>query len=96
MAKAYKYKREHFSSQEEYERFRKRMTSAYKRWLNKHESKDPLFREFRLLRQRLYSRYYWHSDGRLSFKDWLKDKYAIEDIKNVPIDVLRDIASSKS
>ena len=39
--KQYKYKREHFNTQQEYERFKARMNKAQKRWLEKSESANP-------------------------------------------------------
>ena len=90
--KKYKYKREHFNTEEEYAHFRKRATAGYKKWLNKHEETHPEYRERRILRQRLYSRYYWHTDGRQSFAQWLLEKYGITDIKEVKIEDLRVIA----
>ena len=93
MPKKYKYKREHFATQAEYEHFKNRMTSAQKRWLEKSEQGNPEKRERRILRQRLYSRYYWHPDGRQSFAEWLVEKYGIADIRSVSLDDLRVIAS---
>ncbi len=89
--KKYKYKREHFSSQEEFERFKKGRTEAMKKWIRKRDSASTEFHERRILRQRIYSRYYWHSDGRQSFADWLLQKYGIEDIKKVSLEDLRVI-----
>ena len=91
--KKYKYKREHFTSQQEYERFKKIKTKAQRRWLEKSESDNPERRERRLLRQRLYSRYYWHTDGRQSFADWLLKEYGIDDIKILSLDELRQKVS---
>lgn len=90
-----KYKREHFDTQQEYDFFKARMNEAHKRWLEKSESSSPEKREFRLLRQRLYSRYYWHSDGRQSFADWLVVKYGISDINALSLDELRQYASKR-
>ena len=89
MGKQYKYKREHFATQQEYEHFKNRMNEAQKRWLEKSESGNPEKRERRLLRQRLYSRYYWHTDGRQSFADWLLQECGIVDIKTLSLDELR-------
>ena len=93
MRKQYKYKREHFNTQQEYERFKARMNKAQKRWLEKSESASPEKREWRLLRQRLYSRYYWHSDGRQTFAEWLVIEYGIADIKALSLDELRQKVS---
>lgn len=93
MRKKYKYKREHFDTQQEYDNFKNRMSKAQKRWLEKSEADNPEKRERRLLRQRLYSRYYWHTDGRQSFADWLLEKYAINDIRQVSLEDLREYAS---
>ena len=93
MKKQYKYKREHFDTQQEYDRFRSRHTEAQKRWLEKSELTNPKKRERRILRQRIYSRYYWHSDGRQSFAEWLVIKYGIADINALPMDELRRYAS---
>ncbi|MBQ7470889.1 MAG: hypothetical protein IJS97_00470 [Prevotella sp.] len=89
----HKYKREHFDTQEEYDHFKSVRTKAMKRWYAKRDEKDPEFRERRILRQRLYSRYYWHGDGRQSFPDWLKEQYDIEDIKAIPLERLREVAA---
>ena len=89
MQKKYKYKREHFASQQEYEHFKSRKNEAQKRWLEKSEFGNQWKRERRLLRQRLYSRYYWHSDGRQTFAEWLVIEYGIEDIKALSLDDLR-------
>lgn len=91
--KQYKYKREHFDSQDAFLHFRRRCADAQKKWLRKSEQDNPEKRERRILRQRLYSRYYWHSDGRQTFADWLMEKYSIEDIKEVSMDYLRSCAS---
>ena len=93
MRKQYKYKREHFNTKQEYDRFKNRMNKAQKRWLEKSESENPEKRERRLLRQRLYSRYYWHSDGRQSFSDWLLKECGIADIKALSLDELRQKVS---
>lgn len=93
MAKKYKYKREHFDTNEEYASFRKRATAGYKKWLEKHEKEHPEYKERRILRQRLYSRYYWHGDGRQTFAQWLEENLGIEDIRVVPLEDLRVIAS---
>ena len=93
MRKQYKYKREHFDTQQEYDRFKARMNKAQKRWIEKSESASPEKREWRLLRQRLYSRYYWHSDGRQTFAEWLAIEYGIEDIKALSLDDLRQKVS---
>lgn len=89
MRKQYKYKREHFSSQQEYEHFKSRMNEAQKRWLEKSESCNPEKREIRLLRQRLYSRYYCQKKIRQSFADWLLQECGIVDIKSLSLDELR-------
>lgn len=91
--KKYKYKREHFASQQEYERFKDRMNKAQKRWLEKSDSASPEKREWRLLRQRLYSRYYWHSDGRQTFSEWIFIEYGISDIKTISLDELRQLVN---
>ena len=93
MKKQYKYKREHFDSQDDFLHFRQMRTEAQKKWLARSEQDNPERHERRILRQRLYSRYYWHSDGRRTFADWLLEKYAIHDIKEVPIEDLRVYAS---
>ena len=87
--KQYKYKREHFDTQLEYEHFKKRMNEAQKRWLEKSESCNPEKHERRLLRQRLYSRYYCQKDIRQSFSDWLLQECGIVDIKSLSLDELR-------
>ena len=89
MHKKYKYKREHFASQQEYEHFKARMNKAQKRWLEKSESFNPEKRERRLLRQRLYSRYYCQKEIRQSFADWLLQECGIVDIKSLSLDELR-------
>lgn len=93
MKKQYKYKREHFNTQQEYERFKARMNKAQKRWLEKSESASPEKREWRLLRQCLYSRFYYHTDGRMKFADWLVIEYGITDIKALSLDELRQKVS---
>lgn len=93
MKKQYKYKREHFDSQDAFLHFRRRCADAQKKWLARSEQDNPEKHERRILRQRLYSRYYWHSDGRQTFADWLLEKYSIHDIKEVPIEDLRVYAS---
>lgn len=92
MKKRYKYKRSHFSSDEEYERFRIRSVKAQKRWLKKREDSDPEYRERRILRQRLYSRYYYTTDCRVTFRDWLEEEHGISDISRIQIGDLREIA----
>ena len=87
--KKYKYKREHFASQADFDRFRENRTNWAKKWLRKHEEANPEHRERRLLRQCLYSRYHYNTDCRQSFNDWLKEAYGIEDIRAVPIEQLR-------
>ena len=89
----YKYKREHFNSQEEYNRFRSNCTRWYKKWLCKHEQEFPEYRERRLLRQCLYSRYY-RSDCRKSFCEWLVEEYGIVDIRTIPTEQLRAIVTN--
>ena len=93
MARKDKYKREHFNSNEEYQHFRKRTTRNFRKWLDKHEEENPEHRERRILRQRLYSRYYWHTDGHQRFAEWLNEKYGIEDIRKLSIEDLRVYAS---
>lgn len=93
--KKYKYKREHFNTQQEYERFKARMNKAQKRWLEKSEFVNPEKRERRLLRQRLYSRYYYYTDGRKKFADWLLEIYGIKDVKRLTIDELKIYAERK-
>lgn len=91
--KKYKYKREHFDTQEQYDRFKSNRSRWQLTWLRKHEEADPEYKERRLLRQRLYSRYYWRSDGRETFADWLSKTCAIEDIITIPIERLREVAA---
>ena len=93
MKKKYKYKREHFNTQQEFDRFRNRMNVAQKRWREKAEAANPNKRELRLLRQRLYSRFYYHTEGRKKFSDWLFETYGITDIKSLTIDELKVYAS---
>lgn len=93
--KQYKYKREHFATQEEFLHYRERKARTQKKWLTKSEQQHPERRERRILRQRLYSRYYWRSDGRQSFADWLLKNYEIADISMVSLDDLR-VCTSKS
>lgn len=90
--KKYKYKREHFDTQEQYEAFKRRNTKSRKTWLNKRELLNPELRERRIIRQRLYSRYYW-SGSRHTFAEWLLEEYGIESISTIPIDRLREKAS---
>ena len=90
-----KYKRDHFDTQEEYDRFRNKHTKWQKSWLDKFEKSNPEHRERRLLRQRLYSRYY-HTDSRLSFKEWLKEIFYIDNIKTISLERLRVAAKKKS
>lgn len=92
MEKFYKYKREHFSTQEEFERFKSRTCRAVKKWLFKTESANPEKKERRILRQRLYSRYYIRCSCNQSFREWIKDVYGVEDIRTVSIEILRAIA----
>lgn len=93
MRKQYKYKREHFASKQEYEHFKNRMNEAKKRWLEKSESASPEKREWRLLYQRIYSRYYRHTDCRKTFSEWLVMEYDIEDIKSLSLDELKQKVS---
>ena len=88
----HKYKREHFGSQEEYDHFKSVRTKAMRRWYSKRDE-DPDFKERRILRQRLYSRYYWQGNVRQSFHDRLAEHYAIEDIKTIPLERLRVVAA---
>lgn len=87
----FKYKRDHFATQEEFERFKMRRTKAQKRWLEKSENLHPEKRKRRLLRQRLYSYYYSHTDGRQPFADWVVEKFGNVDLKNMPLDDLKDL-----
>ena len=80
----YKYKREHFETQEEYNRFRYNRTKWQKEWLARSEKENPERRERRLLRQRFYSRYYYHTDCSMSFGQWLLETYGIEDLDKYP------------
>ena len=91
--KSPKYKREHFDTQQEYERYRNRKNEAFKRWLKKSELKNPKKKERRILRQRLYGRYYSKTDGRQTFPNWLLETYGISDIKTIPLADLRVLAS---
>lgn len=91
--KKYKYKRDHFDTQEDYERFKENRTRWQMTWLRKFEQSHPEYKERRLLRQRLYSRYYNHSDGREPFADWLCRTQGIEDIRTFPIERLRKVAT---
>lgn len=91
----YKYKREHFNTQQEYDRFKDRQNKAQKRWLKKSESVNPEKRERRLLRQRLYSHFYYYTDGRKKFADWLLEIYGIKDIKCLTIEELKIHAEQK-
>lgn len=93
--KKYKYKREHFESDEAFERFRKRQAKAQLSWLKKYEETNPEHREKRLLRQRLYSRYYNQSNFRQSFAEWLKEQYRIEDMRMTSVGRLRAIFSER-
>ena len=93
--KKYKYKREHFDSQEQYDSFRGKRTEWQKKWLRKFEDSNPEHKERRLLRQRLYSYYHYHTDCRQSFKDWLKHHLHVEDLKSVSLDRLRVLAKQK-
>ena len=93
--KVYKYKREHFETHEQFDRYRKRQTIAQNRWLKKLEKLNPEHRERRILTQRLYSRYHYHTECRQSFTDWLKEIFNIDDIKSVTIERLRVIARRK-
>ena len=92
MGKKYKYKREHFDTQQEYERFKNRRNRDQKRWLEKSELSNPEKRERRILRQRLYSRYYWHMNGLQSFAEWLSKEYGITDINTISLEDLRVFA----
>lgn len=93
MMKKYKYKRDHFDNQEQFDNYRKRQAKAQNRWLKKAEELNPERRERRLLKQRLYSRYHHHTDCRQSFAEWLKEVFHIEDIKSVTLERLRRIVS---
>ncbi len=94
MTRTFKYKREHFGTQEQFDRYRERQARAQKKWLKKLEELNPEHRERRLLKQRLYSRYHHHTDCRQSFADWLREKFHIENIKQVAIERLRTMASN--
>lgn len=87
--KKFKYKREHFDTQEQYDAFKRRNTKSRKTWLNKRELLNPELRERRIIRQRLYSLYYNHTDFKTSFRDWLKEEYDIDDINAIGIELLR-------
>ena len=93
--KKYKYKREHFGTQEQFDRYRKRQAKAQKAWLNKVEEANPEHKERRLLRQRLYRHYHYYTDCRQSFVDWLKDVCHIDSLKDIQIDLLRDLVKQK-
>ena len=88
-----KYKREHFATQEEFDRYRKRVSEAHLRWLSKREGANPELRERRIMRQRLYSRYYWRYDGKQTFSQWLDTEFGVKDISSIPIEELRRISS---
>lgn len=92
MSKKYKYKREHFENQWQFECFRDMRCKAQKRWLKNKELSDPEYRERRLIRQRLYSRYHYHTDCRKEFSLWLLENYCIECFKTTSLDYLRKIA----
>ena len=87
--KKFKYKREHVDTQEQYDAFKRSNTKSRKAWLEKHELLNPEHRERRIIRQRLYSRYYNHTDFKISFRDWLKEEYDIDDINAIGIELLR-------
>lgn len=87
--KKFKYKREHFDTQEQYEAFKRRSTKSRKTWLKKHELLNPEHRERRIIRQRLYSRYYNHTDFKKNFREWLKEEYDIDDINVISIEMLK-------
>ncbi len=90
-----KYKREDFSSQEDFLKYR-RLSSMYKmRWLNKREETDEEHREFRILRQRLYGRYYYQCSEKISFAEYLHKYYGVEDIRTISLERLRKVAKSK-
>ena len=84
----YKYKREHFATQEEDDRFLEKHAAAVKRWYHK---ESPERKERRLLRQRLYSRWYNSTDFKESFRDYLIS-VGIDDINTEPISRLRHFA----
>lgn len=90
-----KYKREHFDSHEEYDRFRGKRTQWQKKWLNKFEEANPEHRERRLLRCRLYDYYYRHTDYKQSFADWLKENLHVDDLKSVALERLRVLVKQK-
>ena len=91
--KKYKYKREHFDSQEQYDSFKGKRTKWQKSWLDKFESANPEHKERRLLRQRLYSRYYHHTDCHQSFAEWLRETLHIDNIKAVSLERLKALVS---
>lgn len=91
----FKYKREHFETQEQFDSYRDRQNQSQKKWLKKHEQSYPEHRERRLLKQRLYSRYHYHTDCRQSFREWLKETFYVEDITEVPIEKLRTLAANR-
>jgi len=95
MKKKMKYKREHFDTDEDFKRFCKGNSERILRWLKKTEEKNPEKRERRLLRQRLYSRYYCRMDYRHTFSDWMKEKYGVADIKTLSVEELRGLCEQK-
>lgn len=90
MKKKYKTKREHFDSQKEFDYYRSKRSFWQKTWLDKYELTHPEHRERRLIRARLYRRYY-NSDCRKTFHEWLAEKYQIDNIKEADIEYLRSL-----
>jgi len=92
--KKYKYKREDFETQAQFDAFRQRSAQAKLRWLEKCEKLNPEHRERRLLWQRLYSRYYYRHTNEMTFQDFLKTEYGIEDRSKITVEELRRIMVS--
>ena len=90
--KKYKYKREHFSCTGKYLRFKERVAVAQKKWVSHSEENNPEKRERRLLRQKLYSRYYRNTNVRKTFVEWLHENFGISNVMTMPLEDLRIIA----
>lgn len=89
MKRKYKYKREHFDSQEGYEKYSAMQSESHKRYYLKHkDEEDPVHREKRLLRQRIYNRWYFGTDMSKSFEEFLQD-YGITDLGTMSVEQLR-------
>jgi len=89
-----RYKPEHFKNWESFLRYRKNHNNAQKKWIQRVESKNAEKRERRILRQRLYGRYYSSPFAdKMSFKQYLLDVYGIKDIASVQIEELRSISA---